>query len=330
MVLNEIAGPIIKSKWLTPEQKQYVLQHCKPFLEMIDYDLDTYTLYRGMDNASLSRGEEVAPGMTIKPGHVKSRTPLGTPIDVYNEVNDLFTKKFGVPFRNSVFTTGDYAWGHMFGIPHMIIPIGNFKFCWSPTIRDFGEHIMDEGSYDILKNKNKNPHAIQQWVQSIVDEHIDTDLKRAIRSHHEIAIYCDKCLIISSHSKELGFGIQENNGGLFAHAKTYGLIISDVAKSLTPEDGISFIENLSYNGYSDWSIMTQSELNLHTNFMLNPKIQSTKYYIKPAQRIVYNTNESNTKNPPINDLEAYVQLRKERSLQLEEEYIFIPVRRVPL
>lgn len=327
MLLNEIAGPIIKSKWLSPEQKQYVLQHCRPFLEMIDYDLDTYTLYRGVNDNSLSRGKEIAPGMTIKSGHVESRIPKGTPKHVYNEFNNLFAKKFGVPFRNGVFATGNYLWATRFGNTHMVIPIGDFKFCWSPTIRDFGEYIMDN-PYSTLTDEDFE--VTDNYIQATIDAHIDTDLKRAIKSYHEIAIYCDKCLIISSSSKEVMFGLEEKEGGLFVHAKTHGFVISDIVKSLTPIEGVKFIKELSYNGYNDWSIMTRPEFTLYTTeCMLNPKIQPTKYSTPTISRIVYNTNTSNPNDVSLNNLEAYVSYH-DRTMLPNEEYIFIPIRRVQL
>ena len=333
MLLHEIAGPQIKSNRLTAEQKQYILQHCKPYLSQIDYDLDKYALFRGLSDSAISSDPEVVPGITIKPGHYKSRIPQGTPPALFSEINSEFTRKFGVPFRNGMCVTGSYSWANKFGHTCQIIPVGEFKFCWSKYIPDFGTEMLDLN--DVVDEDTDEPtEEGWQLIQDMVNRHIDTDLKTAIRSHNEIAIYCDKCLVLTQDYVTDTAGIHEIDGGLYFGMQKYGVILSDIQKEMTTQEGEKYITSLSYKGYTDWDVMRLPELKILKNIIDSTNVKKSKYYLPSVERVVYSACLP-TSNIEISmmSLRAYDSNNKMSAtapLNDDKKYIFVPVRRVTI
>lgn len=73
------------------------------------------------------------------------RRPTDTNLELHNDLNKEFVKKFGYPVRSaSIFCSGDQGVAESYGDSYFIFPIGNFKFVWSPDISDLFLHIRDE------------------------------------------------------------------------------------------------------------------------------------------------------------------------------------------
>jgi hypothetical protein len=66
---------------------------------------------------------------------------------LHQAVNDLFGKRFGWLAREeAIFVTGDFNIAHSYGPTTILIPIGPYKYLWSPSIRDLW------GTYDDIRS----------------------------------------------------------------------------------------------------------------------------------------------------------------------------------
>lgn len=190
MLLSEITN---KPQYHIPDNAIHrVTDECRPFLQMIDYDLNRRALYRGISDNALTRARKnaISDKIFIVPGHYENRAAMGTPGHIHKGLNQIFTQKFGAPMRNGLATTGSRSNASAFAESEnhicKIIPIGDFKFCWSPNIDDLGsKFFMYYGNFDEMPS-----------AESLADQFINTDLKEAIQSGNEVSIYCDRCIII--------------------------------------------------------------------------------------------------------------------------------------
>jgi len=152
-----------------------IIKNCQPFLKKIGYKVTKYPLYRGMDENS----------KVVKKTVRKNRKPLDTKIEIHNMLNDAFYKKFKIKARSEcIFVAGYESFSADFGRLFYIFPIGNFKFLWSPKIKDLFNKV---GGFKIY---SKTKSEMETIFKKLVDKYQKTDLKKAIKSHHEIMIDC--------------------------------------------------------------------------------------------------------------------------------------------
>lgn len=64
------------------------------------------------------------------------RTPRDTPEDIHYELNYEFNEKFGWNVRDGIFASSNYIDIQVYGVPKVFMPIGEYEFVWSPTIKD--------------------------------------------------------------------------------------------------------------------------------------------------------------------------------------------------
>jgi len=76
----------------------------------------------------------------IKTSRLSDRKPLDTPVDIHNELNYWFKKKFGWNVRNGVFATFDIDNIHVYGTAYIFLPIGDYEYAWSKKISDLYSH----------------------------------------------------------------------------------------------------------------------------------------------------------------------------------------------
>jgi len=213
MKLMEIKNTAdVSSKITTMGDK--LLQHCRPFLEQIDYAVADHCVFRGL------RKQHYRPLM-LKQSRMANRQTVDTPNALHELSNNYFTSKFGHPFRNGVFgigsfnTAAGYGTGLIYpasnpeGLNAVIFPVGKFAFCWSPAVKDFYSDIIEPTMDLIYSTKvktvcpdingtsgNFNDVMSSPCVQNIVKDNLadsidnahysTTDLKQAIDSHNEI------------------------------------------------------------------------------------------------------------------------------------------------
>lgn len=267
--INE-PSPNIKCSYLSDEGKRFVAEHCKPWLQAVDYDLDQYPIYRGMRPVSATYQVPNIPDLFVKPGHYDERRPADTPYQFHDILNKKFKGKFGIPFRNGVFAIGSPKHANDYGPVYRIIPMGNFKFCWSPKINDLYLNL-----FDVKRNKkealfgpnvhltsdmsNHSQKELSDMCDTIVATYTDKNIKQAINSYHEIMLWCDNYLIVEHESPATN---PVKFGGLFIGHGSTGIVLADseVEHILLPGDAEQYCKSLNYNGYSDWELPTGEEL----------------------------------------------------------------------
>ena len=120
-----------------------IWKDCKPFLKDFYNGDRTKFMYSG-------RSKDIEHFV----GTVRTdRKPKDTHIDLHNDLDDTFKKKFGVkPRSNSLFCSGDENIVYEYGTPYIIFPIGQYKFLWSTLIEDLYIIITKMGYGDSSEN----------------------------------------------------------------------------------------------------------------------------------------------------------------------------------
>ena len=188
MLISEIVQSRIKADFLTAAEKTLLELKCKPFLEEIGYDVANNNLFRG----SIPRGANtVIPGTRMFNGNgfIENRIPKAIPVSIHKRLNALFTEKFGIPFRNGVYATGDYDQATDYGTVHHFFPVGEFKYCWSPFQKDLF-HYIDE----------RDGRFTDEQLQKLVNTYHTTGLKEAIHDEVEIMFYCTSSILLPVQS----------------------------------------------------------------------------------------------------------------------------------
>lgn len=165
-----------------------ILNNCWHFLNEIDYQIDKYVLYRGIN---------VNEKKLFLEGQVRltDRKPLTIDKEVHDYLNVLFDKKFGHPYRNGLFVTGNKTMADHYAKTvsdktistrsvYAVFPIGKFEFVWSKKVRDLFINV------DNIINLKKD--VFEEKIKEIVNSYQINNLKEAIKSGHEIMIWCEK------------------------------------------------------------------------------------------------------------------------------------------
>jgi hypothetical protein len=170
-----------------------VMTNCGPYLRAINYNLSKYPLYRGV------KGNIIRPTIILCP---INRAPRDTMGKVHEIADSYFLDKFGVRYRsNAVFCTGSPGIATDYGELTVLIPISNFKFCWSPEIEDFTSDINDELYF--TKGEKVDFAGQTHWVNDpgnirftetvnkmlAKGKYRDNEFLSAVRSHHEIMVH---------------------------------------------------------------------------------------------------------------------------------------------
>jgi hypothetical protein len=170
MLLNEIQQPEHQFKGID-DLIEFIQLKCSPYF--------TQT------NKPLFRGMDIKKDLVIYKQRA-DRKPTSMPLGLHNALDEEFKKRFGHPYRsNAFFATGDRSFAGEYVEhldPSIIIPIGNFSFCWSPEIDDLYNHI---GQHDYDK-----PDFAKMYASETIDEgnYTDKNLDAAIESGNEIMV----------------------------------------------------------------------------------------------------------------------------------------------
>ena len=172
-----------------------IKKDCQPFLKQCG----GLPLYRGM----------LKKGLHLKNRVRQDREPTDTSPFLHYTADDWFKEKFGINARGAaMFTTGNYKIASYYGgnleKVFAVFPIGEFKFIWSPKVRDLymssetllfkkGERVKND---DILKSR------IEDWLDS--KEYTDSNLPEAIASKKEVMIACQEYYAVLVDSPAAG------------------------------------------------------------------------------------------------------------------------------
>jgi len=207
---------------------QRIKQDCKIYLDMNPLTINHLALYRGI-SGNLAQSRLI----TVR----KDRRPRDSTDCMHYAFNEYFKEKFGKPYRSiSVFCTGDPDIANEYagsGTNHVIFPVGDFDYCWSPQLSDlFGEfeyklnhNIVNDFHRQLLELPPDTKLSEEQYNEIQEIEAIDPDnycielvnyyfnhkpveylenqnFEQAIKSGNEIMIDCDKYYAINQNTYE--------------------------------------------------------------------------------------------------------------------------------
>ena len=172
-------------------------QECGPYLQEIgglENALIKYPLYRGGDNVFTSNSP------IVKIPVRQDRQPRSTSIEDHELADKWFKEhsSFGIPYRSAaLFCTGSQVIATAYtryypegtGISMIVLPVGEYHYCWSPEVQDMFSEIH------VLSFSTDEPVVISNFLDKSGYEE-DTRLTRAIASKHEIMLHCKEAILI--------------------------------------------------------------------------------------------------------------------------------------
>lgn len=151
------------------------------FLEVTD-GVTAY-LWRGF-------GEKNFQGI-VELGPIKGRIPRDTPKWIHEIADQWFFDNFGVRYRSeALFCTGDKSVALYYGNIYPVVPVDEFRFCWSPVIEDF------YGTVSKLKLEQGDSTEVFRLLETA--NYTDQDLIKAIESGSEIMLHAPSYLVLAS------------------------------------------------------------------------------------------------------------------------------------
>ncbi len=167
-----------------------IKRDCQPYIKEMDQKrMFGHSLYRGMDTSKRFLKKRVRLG---------NRQPTDMLQEEHDMINRYFTKKYGAPYRNALFLTGDAGvamdYNHGSGANYyLIFPIDKFSFIWSTRISDLYSEIddVDLGS-EIDDRESDN-------ILTLLSRYRKTNLKAAINSGNEIMLRCKSYYAVSDY-----------------------------------------------------------------------------------------------------------------------------------
>jgi len=167
------------------QQIQLIQRDCQPYIQQANGN----TMYRGIKSNQ---------NFMKKQSRLDDRRPLDSVRKNHDLFNKQFLQKYGENFRNSVFTNGDTKIAKYYGDVYSVFPIGNFKFLWSPKVKDLGEQFTGKSSnlflYAIQSLLYNDEHIVNHFIKEA--DYRTTDLAAAIKSGNEIMIYCKEYYVL--------------------------------------------------------------------------------------------------------------------------------------
>lgn len=136
-----------ESTYLEEKIKYEMAKNCQPFLKEIKQHNIKKFIYRGT-NKKIIDIEKIIPRKNRKP---KDMSP-----NLQKIFDEFFYKKFRwKPRSEGVFTIGDIkSIRGVYGIPYIFVPIGEYKYLWSPDVDDLYEEIDYEDYSDEFDDFN--------------------------------------------------------------------------------------------------------------------------------------------------------------------------------
>lgn len=159
-----------------------VLSDCEKYLNEFSNDI---RLWRGV-NYSVDGIFKVIPR--------KDRRPKDTPLQVQNILDTHFKRRFGWKARSEgVFVSNDNNQAGEFGkYIYRFMPIGDYKYVWSPGINDLTAYLEEE---DVISSSGgrftiRYTGDMDETLGYVVDSYRDHGLKSVSVKGKEVSFYC--------------------------------------------------------------------------------------------------------------------------------------------
>jgi hypothetical protein len=198
--VNKIRKILLESGYITDEMIYTIQSDCSYYFDLNGHPVKSPPIYRGSDK-SIRDYKIITPR--------KNRKPLDTPIEIHRELDKLFHKKFGWYVRSEgVFTTGSRASASEYGQPYIILPIGKFKYVWSPYIRDLHSKLVNTGVIYARGGVSKVIMEKEEYtpiLEELINKYKDKDFDTAIHIGNEISIKCDEYYMINENYLDIEY-----------------------------------------------------------------------------------------------------------------------------
>lgn len=180
---------------------------CQPFLQASNY-LE-YRLYRGV---------EISPKTNLDKFDCRTeRIPRDSPRIMHSIADDWFYQKTGIRFRsNAVFCVGDKLATLTYGKPHLLLPIGNFDFCWSPVYSDLYESLEDVVNWKKFVNQPESEQkaAKKKFIGALENGKYEfntsiASFRRGVENDHEMMIHCKQYYLLTTDGVLVDAIVQE-------------------------------------------------------------------------------------------------------------------------
>lgn len=132
-----------------------------------------------------------------------NRKPTMTPLDTHNICDQWFLERTGVRFRsNSFFCDPDKSVAATFGKPYIVIPKGEYKYCWSPEYADMTISLEKFGDEVIAAASRRNAKVDLADLSNSVYEFLNNGMYRtdriedALTGNGEIMLHCQEAYMI--------------------------------------------------------------------------------------------------------------------------------------
>lgn len=159
------------------DEFEVIRRECRSFLEHADGHL----LLRGVNLHELKGKSENVYLKQVR----KDRMPRDTDPEIHQALDEWFFKKFGIHARSkSMFGVGDTERGRRITLDYgdvcAVFPRGDFKFVWSPSIKDLFDYalIHSSESAELIALLEKKGYTT-------------SNLPKALESGHEIMVECE-------------------------------------------------------------------------------------------------------------------------------------------
>lgn len=187
----------------TKEEVREILQKdCTKYLKEVGFG---QKLYRGTKR-------KVKDITKFKPR--QERKPRDTPLEVHKYLDKLFSQKFGWKARSSgVFVCADKRVVKIYGTPYVFFPIGNYKYLWSPEVRDLTtelDRIIVDYEYDFRPSAADSQELTNlkdpdiKWKDVLGNIEVIKELKQLVLSYKE-----NKILTAQDKDTEIMFSCLE-------------------------------------------------------------------------------------------------------------------------
>lgn len=164
--------------------EEQIAEDCVYYLDLIKDSNVQRFMYRGInsDDVDVDQINQFVP---------RSK-PLASSRKFHTEVNEFLEQKFGHPFRNGLFVTGNKSTASEYaddGGIYIVVPVGKFEWLTNTQFYDL---------YNlVLEAEHKNGWSYEKAEQEIIDQvknsndwiH-NTNLAKCIRDGNEMMLWC--------------------------------------------------------------------------------------------------------------------------------------------
>lgn len=172
---------------LTEEQKQIIEQRCTPFLQ--ELEKHEHYLY------------SVLPILEVDSNNIafiKGYEDINSHIPSYltDAFNNIFEKYFGYQYCNGVRCYFDVQPIPINYKQYIVIPIGEFTYCWSPDVTSIFDYYVSHTSENRIDYEFDYREVMEYVDTEVQHKYVNNRIIDAIDTFNEIMIHCDEYIAI--------------------------------------------------------------------------------------------------------------------------------------